>query len=93
MQTSLDSANGKISKATAYNNVLSYVAGLMEAHNGFSGWTQEEFNTGYALARKTNDQSYLDLIDYVWYNTTVDINTRIARYFVTTADNIKTRLQ
>lgn len=88
-----DSYKAKIAKALLYNNVFKYVNGLIETHGGFTGWTQDEFSTGRALADKTKDASYLAVIDAAWNQQAIPPLTRVINFFKATAQAIETSLK
>lgn len=68
-----------MTKITAYKEFLKYYNSIIEAHNGYTGWTDAEFQVGKTKAEATGDTSFVSLVNWAWYETTVDVTTRIIR--------------
>lgn len=83
----------KSAKALLYNEVLKYVNSIIEAHGGFDGWTDAEFQTGKTKAEATGDAAYISMINWAWYEKSVPPLTRALRFFKDTASAIENSLK
>jgi cell division protein FtsB len=83
----------KIKKAKVYNDTFKYVNYLIETHGGFSGWTNDEFNYGRSIAAKTNDATYLKVVDDAWNQQGGDPLARTLSFFKATASGIENSLK
>lgn len=68
-----------MAKITAYKEFLKYYNSVIETHNGYTGWTDAEFQTGKTKAEATGDASFVSTVNWAWYETGVDVATRIIR--------------
>lgn len=85
----------KSDKATAlsYNDFFKHMNTVIETHNGFSGWTDAEFQTGKTLAEKTGNTAFVNTINWAWYETSVDPATRVIRVWKETQAGIENALK
>lgn len=63
----------------AYNEFFKYMNSVIEIHNGYTGWTEEEYAVGRTKAQATGDESFVTTIDWAWHRTDIDPATRILR--------------
>ena len=68
-----------MAKITAYKEFLKYYNSIIEIHNGYTGWTDAEFQVGKTKAEATGDTDFVSLVNWAWYETSVDVTTRIIR--------------
>ncbi|MFA5157641.1 MAG: hypothetical protein WC451_00410 [Patescibacteria group bacterium] len=68
-----------LAKITAYKEFLKYYNSVIETHNGYTGWTDAEFQVGKTKAEATGDASFVSTVNWAWYETSVDVATRIIR--------------
>ncbi len=60
----------KIAKALAYADFFGYMNEVTAVHDGYTGWTQAEFEHGRALAQATGDASFVMIVDEAWAHDT-----------------------
>jgi TolA-binding protein len=87
------SYKAKIAKANAYNEFFKYLTAVIQAHSGFSGWTEGEFQTAKQKAEATGDASFVSTVNWAWYETTVDVTTRVIRVWNEIASGIENALK
>ena len=83
----------KITKANAYNNFLKHMNSVVQTHNGFTGWTDAEYQTGLALAQATGDASFVSTVTWAWTQTSIDPTTRVIRVWNEIAAGIENSLK
>lgn len=83
----------KVAKAKTYNDTLTYIAQLMSLHNGFDGWTDAEYAEGRRIAGTTEDQSFLELIDWAWAHAEINSIERLTAVLKTIASNINNNIK
>jgi cell division protein FtsB len=82
----------KIANIKKYNDVYDFLADLIIAHGGATGWTQADYQAGRNLAQATGDQGLLDAIDAAWYNTGVDPVLRVGNVIKELVEGITANL-
>lgn len=93
LNAQIASYKAKIAKANAYNEFYKYLNQVIEAHNGFSGWTDAEFQVGKTKAEATGDASFVSDVNWAWYETSVDPNTRVMKIWKDIASGIENSLK
>jgi len=83
----------KIVEANTYNNFLKHMNTVVETHNGFTGWTDAEFQTGNAIAATTGDTTFVNLINWAWYETSVSATERVIAVWKAIASGVETSLK
>lgn len=83
----------KASKALAYNEVFKYMTGVIKTHNGFTGWTDAEFQVGKTKAEATGSTAFVSTINWAWYETSVTPNERVIRVWEEMASGIENALK
>ena len=68
-----------MTKIAAYKEFLKYYNQIIEIHNGYTGWTDAEFQVGKTKAEATGDTDFVSIVNQAWYETSVDPTTRIIR--------------
>ena len=68
-----------MAKIKAYNDFLKYYNSVIETHGGFTGWTDAEFQTAQGLANVTGDTSFVNTINWAWYEISIPAVDRIIR--------------
>ncbi len=63
--------------ANAYNEFTIYMTQVIEDHNGFSGWTDAEYQVAKQKAQATGSASFVSKVDWAWNRTDIDPVTRI----------------
>jgi hypothetical protein len=77
----------------AYNDVFKFYNTVLDTHDGFTGWTDAEFQTGLALAQKTGSTSFINTVNWAWYETSVPVFDRVLRYQKEIASGIEGALK
>ena len=80
-------------KALAYNEFFKFLNTVIETHNGFTGWTDAEFQTGKSKAEATGDISFVSTINWAWYETGIDPDTRVMRVWKEIVSGIQNALK
>lgn len=80
-------------KALAYNEFFKYLNTVIETHNGFSGWTDAEFQTGKTKAEATGDISFVSTVNWAWYETSIDPTIRVIRAWKEIVSGIQNALK
>jgi hypothetical protein len=93
LQDQINALNSKITLAKTYNEMFKYYNTVIETHAGFTGWTDAEFQSGKALAEKTGNPSYINTVNWAWYETTVPPFDRALRFQKETASGIESSLK
>lgn len=83
----------KIAKANSYNNFFKYLNQVIETHNGFTGWTDAEFQIGKQKAEATGDASFVSDVNWAWYETSIDPSTRVMKIWKDIASGIENSLK
>ena len=76
----IDSFREGMAKITAYKEALKYYYSVLETHGGYTGWTDQEYAIFRSKAQATGDQDFVDVVDYTWNETSVDVVTRLIRF-------------
>lgn len=84
----IESINTHEAKIKAYNDVLDYTFVVVSTHNGFSGWTEEEYQHARDLASISGDDDFVAQVDTAWNDKHISATTR----FVNFIDFISTRI-
>jgi len=77
----LSSKDAGMSTITAYNNFLEYMTQVIDAHNGFSGWTDAEYQIGHEKAQATGNNDFINTVDTAWNDTSIDVTTRVINVY------------
>ena len=81
-----------IAVANAYNEFLKYMTHIIDVHNGFTGWTDAEYQVGRTKAQATGSTSFVNTVDWAWNRTDVDITTRVIGVWNAIATGIDTAI-
>jgi len=87
------SYQAKIAKANAYNEFYKYVNYIIEVHNGFTGWTDAEFQVGKTKAEATGNTAFVSTVNWAWYETSVPPTDRVLRVWKEIAAGIESSLK
>ncbi len=68
-----------MAKITAYKEFLKYYNSVVETHNGYTGWTDAEFQIAKTKAEATGDTDFVSTVNWAWYETSIDPITRIIK--------------
>jgi cell division protein FtsB len=79
----------KQAKVSAYNEFFIYMNQVIEIHNGFTGWTDAEFQVGKQKAEATGDASFVSDVNWAWYETSVPVEQRLLKVLKDIAAGIK----
>ncbi len=93
LQDEVNSLKAKTAKANSYNNFFKYMNSIIETHNGFTGWTDAEFQEGRRIAESTGDTTFASRVNWAWYETSVDVTTRVIGVWKAIASGIETSLK
>ncbi len=77
LQKKITDSDAKFAKIKAYNEFFKYINSVIETHNGFSGWTDAEYQIARGKAQTIGDNSFLSTVDWAWNQTSVDVLTRL----------------
>jgi hypothetical protein len=80
-------------KALAYNEFFKYLNTVIETHNGFTGWTDAEFQIGRTRAEATGDISFVSTVNWAWYETSINPTTRVIRAWKEIVSGIQNALK
>lgn len=99
LQSQLDEANNNLSAnaagtstITAYNDFLEYMTQVIDAHDGFTGWTDAEYQIGREKAEATGNSDFVNTVDTAWNNTDVDVTVRVVNVYRGIINGIKSVL-
>jgi hypothetical protein len=92
-RSELDSKNAASSTIRAYNDFLEYMTQVVDAHDGFVGWTDAEYQIGREKAEATGNDTFVSTVDTAWNNTSVDVTTRILNVYRGIISGIKSGLE
>lgn len=103
-KTTLETQNAALIKANndyksematikAYNEMFKHYNTVIDTHDGFTGWTDAEFQAGKALAEKTGNATYVSTVNWAWYETSVPPFDRALRFQKETASGIESGLK
>lgn len=93
LKTENDSLKTSMAAAAAYNNFFEHMNAVIETHNGFTGWTDTEFQAGNTIAATTGDTSFVNLINWAWYETSVSATERVITVWKAIENGIESSLQ
>ena len=68
----------RMAQVGRYNALHRYIYEVIVAHDGFSGWTEAEYQVGYSIAVSTGDTSLINAVDNAWHNLDGDPIARFA---------------
>jgi len=83
----------KIAKAQTYNEFYKYLNSVIEIHNGFTGWTDAEYQIGRGLAQKIGNSSFVAVVDNAWNNQQQPVPDRLISVWKAIAQGIETSLK
>lgn len=66
LKNTLADKNAKTAKAKAYNDFFKYLNDVTQAHNGYTGWTEAEYQTARGKAEATGDNNFVSIVDLAW---------------------------
>lgn len=96
LQKQLDEKNNELSSKvagmstiTAYNGFLEYMTQVIDAHDGFNGWTDAEYQIGREKAQATGNNDFINTVDTAWNNTAIDVTTRVTNVYKGIVNGIK----
>jgi uncharacterized protein HemX len=73
----IKSFKAKIAKANAYNEFSKYLNSVIQAHSGFTGWIDAEYQIGRTKAQATGDKSFVSVVDWAWNTQNGDPLNRV----------------
>ncbi len=77
----LSSKNAGMATIEAYNNFLEYMTHVIDAHDGFSGWTEAEYQIAREKAEATGNDEFVNTVDTAWNDTSIDVTTRVINVY------------
>ncbi len=96
-KTALETENKEmtdgIAVANAYNEFFKYMNSVIETHGGYSGWTENEYQTARAKAQATGSSGFVSTVDWAWHRTDIDPTTRILKVLQEIASGIENALK
>lgn len=88
-----DAYKDKIANANLYNEFLKYLNSVIQTHNGFTGWTDAEFQIAKGKAEATGDTAFVSIINEAWYATSTPAIDRLIRGWNAIASGIENALK
>ncbi|MFH1854807.1 MAG: hypothetical protein ABH810_00095 [bacterium] len=79
--SNLDSKNSGIATTKAYVSFLEYMTQVIDAHDGFTGWTNAEYQVGREKAEATGNSDFVNRVDWAWNETSVDSIVRVIEVY------------
>lgn len=79
LTTDLQAYKDQAVRASNYNAVFKCLVDTIDRHDGFTGWTQSDYNTGYSYAQATGDANLMDAVHDAWYDADGDPVARVNR--------------
>jgi hypothetical protein len=92
LQSQIDDYEAKQATIKAYNDVHKYAYDVIMAHGAFAV-NEQEYNTARAMAVAIGDQTLIDAIDSVWYDTHLPQATRLANFMNAIIQGIYSNLE
>ena len=77
LQKQIETKNASSTTIKAYNDFFKYMNSIIRIHNGYTGWTDAEYQVGRQKAQATGSSSFVSLVDWAWNRTDIDPNTRV----------------
>lgn len=93
LEKQIEDYKAKIAKAQAYNEFFKYQNYVTEIHNGYTGWTDAEYQHGRALAVKTGNSSFISVVDTAWTRADIAVTTRLISVWKAIAAGIEAALK
>ncbi len=90
-ETDTEKAN-KEAIVSAYLEVLTYVASLIDKYQGFDNWTEADYQKGLEIAKKTQSSSFLATCQWAWTRKDISQMTRFVRFLNELASGISDTL-
>lgn len=88
LEEQVETYGQKITKIDAYNDVDKFIYDTILKHNGFTGWTQAEYNTVKAMADKIGDKELSASLYSGWYDRNGLPVSRFSRVMLAIIDGI-----
>lgn len=76
----IESYKTGMAKISSYKEALKHYYSVVETHRGYTGWTDQEYAIFRSKAEATGDKDFVDVVDYAWNETSVDVITRVLRF-------------
>ena len=54
---------------------------VIDAHDGFTGWTDAEYQVGREKAQATGNQTFVETVDAAWNNEAIDVTTGVINVY------------
>jgi len=88
----LDNKNSGITTTKAYVSFLEYMTQVIDAHDGFTGWTDAEYQVGREKAEATGNNDFVNRVDWAWNETSVDPVVRVIEVYRDIVNGINSAL-
>lgn len=88
LETQIASLQAKISKIDKINNLNEYIWQVVEAHGGFVGFTDAEYNVAIQKANATGDTTIVSAVQSAWNDTHIDPTVRVINLMQTLISKI-----
>lgn len=79
---------GMLGRVEEYNDMHKYIYDVIIAHDGFTGWTDPEYEIARGMAEGLGDQELLDAIENAWTNMDGEPAARFARVMLAIINGI-----
>ncbi len=84
-----ENLQSKIELAGYYNEFFKYMTHVIDDHNGFTGWNDNEFKEADSRAQKTGDASFVAKVNWAWYDKSTAALDRVIGVWDATAAGIE----
>ena len=81
-----------MAKARTYNDFFKYLNDITQVHNGYTGWTEAEYQTGRSKAEATGDGNFVSVIDWAWTATSTPQIDRMIKVWTAIDEGIGSNL-
>jgi predicted nuclease with TOPRIM domain len=82
------SYQNKFTKIRSYNDYLNYLFDIIDLHDGFTGISQEEYQSARTRALATSDNKVVSTLDDAWTNEQISAEERLVNVINPVIDGI-----
>lgn len=82
------SYQNKFTKIRSYNDYLNYLFDIIDLHDGFTGISQEEYQSARTRALATSDNKVVSALDDAWTNEQISAEERLVNVINPVIDGI-----
>lgn len=93
LKNTIADKDAKMAKAKTYNDFFKYLNDVTETHNGYTGWTETEYQTAKVKAEATGDGNFVTIVELAWTATSVPQIDRLIKVWNSIDEGIGSNLQ